>query len=280
MLASNSKNAEALLDMEAPLFPSFMSFSHLPLELRRQIWELSLSLNGPVSSACVLPKDFDPHANQLTVRNPYSALMGTNKEARQVALELMPLERIYNPDTDILYVGPDAFYHFCDICREDDWPSVIRHLALALPVADKGLWLPIAMERLDRLQNISVVYPKATGKVDKDDDVVLPNTAHKILRMFTADEAAAFRISADYIYETHGGDLHIVWNKSASEHVDFVRGELTRWARGEKPPCWDEEADRLRLTFDARCFESALGFTGNHAGVSTLPSQRGRVGLL
>lgn len=276
MLASNRKNAEASPDnMEAPLFPSFTPFSHLPLELRRQIWELSLSFNGQVSGVCVLPKDFDPHADQLTVRNPYSALMATNKEARQVALELMPLERNYNPDTDTLYVGPDAFYRFCDMCREDDWPSVIRRLALALPVADRGLWLPIAMERLDRLQNISVVYPKATGKVDKDDDVVLPNTAHKVLRAFTADEAAAFRISADYIYETHGGDLHIVWNKSASEHVDFVRGELTRWARQEKPPCWDEEADRLRLTFDARCFESALSFTGKHGDVSTLPSQRG-----
>ncbi|KAH7152610.1 hypothetical protein EDB81DRAFT_841082 [Dactylonectria macrodidyma] len=261
--------------MEAPPSPSFKPFSRLPLELRRQIWELAHSFSDAVPGVCVLPEDFDPHADQLTVHNPHSALMGTNHEARQIALDLVPLERKYNPETDILYVGSDAFYRFCDMCREDDWPSVIRHLALALPVAEKGLWLPIAMERLDKLQKISVVYPKATGKVDLHDDVVLPNEAHKVLRTFTADEIAAFRISADYIYETHGGDIPIVWTKSTSEHLDFVRGELTRWARQEKPPCWDEETDRLRLAFDARCFGAALSFRSTQDTVSTIRSKRG-----
>ncbi|KAM5350851.1 hypothetical protein ACJZ2D_017191 [Fusarium nematophilum] len=244
---------------ESPSTTHFRLFPRLPLELRRRIWYFALLATGVYTGLCVLSSPLIGKIAPLIVCNPYSPLMATCSEARQTAVECCPPTRNYDPETDILYISKENFHGFCDTSRYKEWQSQIRHLALALPVADRGLSLPFALNHLTRLETISVVYPKATGMVDVFDDVSLPKQAHKVLRKFTDHEMDAFRINADYLYEDHQGDLPIVWNRSAREHLDFIRGELTRWLRQQslRPPCWDDETGSLRLTFDARYFEVA-----------------------
>ncbi|KAF4471969.1 hypothetical protein FALBO_1115 [Fusarium albosuccineum] len=236
----------------------FMSFPRLPLELRRQIWRLARLCDSDThQGVSILSCTPEGKAAPLTVYNSCSSVLGACREARQTALETIPLTRKYNPEADILYVDHDTFYKFCDFCREDDWPAEIRHLALSLPVSERGLWLPIALTHMPKMEAISIVFPKATGEVDCHEHVACPKQRGATLRKFTGDEMDSFKISADYLYETHFGDIPIVWTKSTREYIEFVKGELARGARGYDPVCWDEETKSLRLTFDARCFAKA-----------------------
>jgi hypothetical protein len=205
-------------------------------------------------------------AAQLTptreVQNPHTALRAVNTEARQVALET-PFSRDYNPEIDILYIPSGSFRSFTgNECRINKWVAEIRHLALALPVADSGLWLPYAMEELEKLESISIVYPKATGVVDVDDDVKLPSQERLKLRKLSDEEAkGGLKIHADYVYDTWAGGIPIQWIKSPEEHLAMVKADLNRKTMpgnlsvGRTVPCWDQKAKCLKLRFEARCFD-------------------------
>lgn len=237
-------------DDEAP--STFEPFSRLPFDLRNLIWQHSL---GVGSNVCVLPSNFRPSRDaSLEVRNPYSLLLATNSEARQVALQKMPRTRPYDPEIDFLYIGSSSFYNFCEACGRDDWPSATRHLALALPVVDRGLWLPIAMKHLPRLESISIVYPKTAGDVDRLERVVVPRSGCRVLRPLTQEERENVHVTADFWAETIFDPLHVVWRKSLSEHVDSTKADLSFDARREKVPCWSDESQSLGLSFDAMCF--------------------------
>jgi hypothetical protein len=176
--------------------------------------------------------------------------------------------RDYRPATDILYIPTDAFEHFTsDVCGNcaEPWAAHVRHLALSLPKADYGLWLPIALQRLASLETLSLVYPASSGTFDCHDDVPLPTEKGTTLRMLTDEERAALIIKADYLYETHGGDIPIVWTKNANEHLKMVEANLVKnsgpqgWNPGAPlPPRWDKDAGRLDLRYEARVFESRL----------------------
>ncbi|KAF6807635.1 hypothetical protein CSOJ01_08076 [Colletotrichum sojae] len=199
----------------------------------------------------------DPHhddeANQAPVRNLYSPLLATNTEAREVALQKMPQTRPYDPERDFLYIGNSTFYNFCEACGRDDWPSATRRLALALPVVDRGVWLPIAMKHLPRLESISIVYPKTAGDIDRLERVAVPRSGYRVLRPLTQEERDAVHVTADFWAENIFDPLHVVWRKSLSEHVDSARDDLSVNARREKVPSWSHETQRL--CFDVVCFD-------------------------
>ncbi|KAM0424919.1 hypothetical protein ACHAPT_009975 [Fusarium lateritium] len=234
----------------------FHPFPRLPLELRQAIWKLALPCTAESSGVCVLSEGMTLREgiSRLTVKEHHSTLKAVCQEARKTALENLPVRRDYNPHIDILYIGSDCFYAFCSRSMIDDW-SFVRHIALALPVAEMGLNMPFALLGLPGLEALSVVYPKATGTVDISEDVSLPETGPRRLRKFTAHELSSFKVKADYMYETHGGDLHVVWEKGVREHLNFVMRELSQETGSERPPCWDKKKRKLNLTMDAMCFE-------------------------
>ncbi|KAF4956235.1 hypothetical protein FSARC_11634 [Fusarium sarcochroum] len=237
--------------------PQFKPFPRLPLELRLKIWDLALASARSGQGVCILPPDYKSGSiAELVVENPYTSLLGVSADARRVALKKLPWSRKYDPDTDILFVDKHSFYKFCDMCSDDSWPSLVHHLALALSATDRGLWLPIAMKYMPSLKSISVVYPKTTGISDVSDDVIPPTEEYMGLRKLTEDEMETYKIYADYLYETHFGDMPIIWTKTASEHVHSVRVEMTISSREYHVPCWDEETESLDLLFEARCFKT------------------------
>ncbi|KAJ4268991.1 hypothetical protein NW762_003063 [Fusarium torreyae] len=239
--------------------PRFKGFPRLPLELRLKIWDLSLASTSSSQGVCVLPPDYTSESvAQLLVQNPYTSLLGVSTEARRVALKKVPWSRSYDPERDILFVDKHSFYKFCDMCSSDKWPSLVQHLALALSVTDRGLWLPIAMKYMPALKSISVVCPKTTGISDVSDDVIPPTEAYVGLKKLTEDEMVTFKIHADYLYETHFGDMPIIWTKTAAEYVHYVRVEMTRSSREYHLASWDERTQSLKLLFEARCFKTLV----------------------
>ncbi|EEU39223.1 uncharacterized protein NECHADRAFT_81998 [Fusarium vanettenii 77-13-4] len=234
----------------------FHPFPRLPLELRQQIWKLALPLTSEKPGVCILSGylEFQADISNLTVNEYHSLLKAVSQEARQTALENLPVKRDYNPLIDILYIGRDCFFAFCSRATIDDW-SRVRHIALSLPVAEMGLNMPFALFGLPGLEELSVVYPKSTGTVDLFDDVHLPETGPRKLRKLTETEMSSLVIKADFIYETHGGDVPIVWEKDVRTHLDFVMEELSRETSSGRPPCWDEESKRLELEMHALCFD-------------------------
>lgn len=180
----------------------------------------------------------------------------------QTSLQYTPGTRPYDPEKDMLYLDSDSFYSFCQACGRTDWPSATKHLALALPVTDRGAWLPIAMRYLPQMESISIVLPtcKVNGEIDRLEPVKLPKSTSRVLRSLTDEESDNVRVTADFWAEVMGNRLepewvHFVWTKSLGDFVESVREELTLSARGEKPPFWNYETDSLGLKFEVVCFE-------------------------
>ncbi|KAF4979154.1 hypothetical protein FZEAL_4582 [Fusarium zealandicum] len=185
--------------------PAPRETSLLPLELRRKIWELSLWSSATLPDPGVYVARTSPkpelHA-ELNVQNPYSPSMATSRESRQISLENLPRVRDYNPATDILYVGTESFWDFCQLCELETWPSRIRHLALALMLSEMAHWLPMALKYMVMLETISVVYPQTSGEVDSHPEDVVPTRACKVLTKLADDRMdGALRIDADYVLD-------------------------------------------------------------------------------
>ncbi|KAJ4310789.1 hypothetical protein N0V84_010797 [Fusarium piperis] len=235
---------------------TFHPFLRLPLELRREIWKFALPLTCERPGVCVLSEGMTLREgiSRLTVKEYHSSLKAVSQEARETALENLPVRRDYNPQIDILYIGRDCFYAFCFRSLIDDW-SLVKRIALALPVAETGLNMPFALVELPGLEELSVVYPKSTGTVDLFDDVRVPRVGPRKLRRFKQAEMSRLRIKADYMCETHGGDIPVVWEKNVREHLDFVMKELSQETCSGRPPCWDEGRKRLMLTMHPLCFD-------------------------
>ncbi|KAK3335104.1 hypothetical protein B0T19DRAFT_405612 [Cercophora scortea] len=254
----------------------FAQFSRLPPDIRHEIWRAASSSPASTPGVCIFtiakPECCGPNSHRPAVHAPLvvhepanPALLATSTEAYDIALRSKTPTRPYNPATDILYIPKDGFYNFMgDVCGRlgEPWVADIRHLALALPVADQGLWLPIALLRLASLQTLSIVYPAASGTFECHDDVPLPGDSSTPLRLLTEEERARLTIVADYEYETHGGTFPIRWRKNVDEHLTLVEGELVsntlpnRRILNEEPvPIWDGDAQRLVLRYQARVFE-------------------------
>ncbi|KAK1850952.1 hypothetical protein CCHR01_06438 [Colletotrichum chrysophilum] len=235
-----------------PSLPKFRHFTRLPLHIRKRIWECCLDI---FSNICIPPSDLKLDiVPTLKVHNPYSPLLATNTEARQVALLKLPRARLYNPEQDMLYLDSDNFYNFCQACGRVEWPSATKHLALALPVTDRGLWLPMAIKYLPQLQSISIVLPEAYGIIDRLEHVEVPKPAFRVLRYLTDGERDDVEIMADYWAEAFDEWVHIVWTKRLADFVDSVKEDLSLYAKREEAPCWSDETNTLRLRFDVMCF--------------------------
>lgn len=235
---------------------TFHLFPRLPLELRQEIWKLALPLTSEKPGVCILSEGmaFLEGISSLTVKEHHSSLKAVCQEARKTALETLPVRRDYNPLIDIIYIDHYSFSAFCSRATIDDW-SLVRHIALSLPLAVMGFNISLALFGLPGLEELSVVYPKSTGTVDLFDDVSVPETGPRKLRRFTQTEMSCFVIKADFIDETHGGDVPIVWEKDVRTHLDFVMTGLSQETCSSLLSCWDEERKRLMLTMHALCFE-------------------------
>jgi hypothetical protein len=116
---------------------------------------------------------------------------------------------------DILYLPDRAtFQHFTgDVCSSINpspstaWVTEVRHIAVALDMSDNGIWLPIALARLQSLETLSVEFPAAVGTFDHYDEVPVPDTAGTPvkLRLVASEETASVKVTADYVYWTPVG---------------------------------------------------------------------------
>lgn len=234
---------------------TFHPFPRLPLELRQKIWKLALPLTSETPGVCILPgMAFLEGISDLTVKEYHSSLKAVCQEARKTALETLPVRRDFNPLIDIIYIDNFSFSAFSTRAPIDEW-SLVRHIALSLPLAAMSFNITMALFGLPALEELSVVYPKSTGSVDVFDDVSVSEMGPRKLRRFTQTEMSCFMIKADFINETHGGDVPIVWEKDARTHLDFVITQLSQEVCADQLSFWDEERKRLMLTMHALCFE-------------------------
>lgn len=239
---------------------SFTLFPRLPPEIRQEIWRLAL-LSAMGAGVCLLPSRFTARGRaKLIVRLPREPIRAACSESQTIARRDFPLSRPFDPDTDILYVGASAFENFCSICVDESWPGQVRHLAIALPVADSGHWLPasyagggsrLPLTHLDQLKVISIVYPKSTGEVDFHGTVAVPKQQGQILREFSSKEMLSFKINADY---WPSRDYHAVWTQNTKQHLSSINHNLSRQGREERPQCWDSALRRLKFKLEARYF--------------------------
>ncbi|RSM15966.1 hypothetical protein CEP52_000427 [Fusarium oligoseptatum] len=146
---------------------TFHPFPRLPPELRQEIWKLAvpLTMNGP--SVCTLRKVviFWEDLEKLTV-DENSSLKLVCREARQAVIQGPPQRRVYDPLIDFLYFESDRlFFIFTSKASADDLARVKR-VALALPVVKPSLRNSLGLFQLTGLEELSVVYPKETGKIE------------------------------------------------------------------------------------------------------------------
>lgn len=57
---------------------------------------------------------------------------------------------------------------------------------------------------------LSIVYPTAPGTFDCHDTVPLPEKPATPFHLLTDEERAGLTVAANYLYETHGGDIPII----------------------------------------------------------------------
>ncbi len=252
---------------------SFSLFRLLPPELRREIWETALEFSSPDREVCVFSRA-EPQADgtllkPLEVHRAYSPLLAACGESRDVVLGSSPSlgrGRPFDPASDVLFVGADVFSVFIGrLCFPGSeipgWVGELRHLALDLRVARAGLWLPLSLENMPRLETVSVVFPQARGAMDVHASAEVPDRGrghgHVETRVLAAEETDAMVIEADYLFETYMGEHPVQWKKSATEYMQEVVSGLRRDVSinaDSLPPCWDKESKQLRLKFEARCF--------------------------
>jgi len=255
--------------------PDFPQFSRLPPDLRQEIWREASSFPSSAAGVCILrmaspavwtlaerpPRTHGP----LVVHEPVNInLLATNTEAYDIALRSAGGTHEYDPARDILYLDSrTTFEYFVGvICgREPDpWTADVRHLAVALNMADRGLWLPNALTWLASLETLSIVYPAASGIFDCHATVPPPENPGALLHLLTKEERAGLTITANYLYETHGGDVPVVWTKKADEHLSMIEEHLVMYCapdwRGGRCPIWDGATKRLKLKYQARVFKS------------------------
>ncbi|KAK5654921.1 hypothetical protein OQA88_6677 [Cercophora sp. LCS_1] len=253
--------------------PDLAKFSSLPPDIRQEIWRAASSQPISTPSVCILTfarpspnatSRVTTHAPLIVHEPPNPTLLSTNTEAHDIALTTSAT-RPYNPSIDILYISKPVFIYFTNVLcgrnTTNSWTSSIRHLALDLAVSDMGLWLPIAMERLPSLEILSVVYPATSGTFSCFQTVEVPTVVDSktVLRSMSDEERERVMITAEYNYETHGGDIEIEWVKDVNEHLEMVEEELCggtnpSW-RSRNVPIWDSEEERLRLRYQGRVFD-------------------------
>ncbi|RSL68916.1 hypothetical protein CEP54_002508 [Fusarium duplospermum] len=239
---------------------TFHPFPRLPFELRQEIWKHALPLTPEKPGVCLFTETITLWADigKLTVEEYNSSLKLVCHEARQTAIKNLPVRRFYDPLTDILYFENDLFFPFTSRASTEAL-NRIKRIALGISVTEFGFSMSLGLFQLKGLEELSIVYPKSTGRADFFDEVYAPETGPRKLKRFTEDEMSNFVMRADFIYRDHGGDVPVRWIKNARMHLDYVRRELSRETHDGRPPCWDEEKQKLMLTMHALCFDQEVG---------------------
>ncbi|RSL54127.1 hypothetical protein CEP53_007526 [Fusarium sp. AF-6] len=236
---------------------TFYPFPRLPLELRQEIWKLAVPLTMNEPSVCRLGEVmiFWGDIEKLTV-NGNSSLKLVCREARQAAIQGPPLRRVYDPLIDFLYFEDEMlFFHFTSKASVDDLARVKR-VALSFPVLQSGLRKFLGLYQLTGLEELSIVYPKATGKIGVCYDVDVPETGPRMLRGLTEKEMSRFVIESNFTYYSFDlGYVHTDLERDARGHLDYIRDKLSLWTEDGRPPCWDKEKRELKLKMHALCFD-------------------------
>ncbi|RYO84294.1 hypothetical protein DL766_004310 [Monosporascus sp. MC13-8B] len=246
----------------------FSLFSHLPPELRREIWETALESSSPDKEVCVFscaePELDGTLLEQLQVHQACSPLLWTCGESRDIALESWAARRAFDPDSDILYMGGDTFKTFIGkLCfpgnKIPQWVGRTRHFALDLRAARAGHLLPMSLENMHSLETISIVFPRSYGGMGVHAAAQVPHHGEKHVetRVLSTHETDAMSIEADYIFETYMGEHLVQWKKSATRYMqEFISGLRRDVALNTEnlPACWDKENGQLLLKFEACCF--------------------------
>lgn len=243
----------------------FPRFAEFPSELRCQIWAAAAA-EPSGSGVCIFTsatesgKDRSVH-DPMAVRSVNLSLLQTSAEARDVALRTPHGERLCEPARDTIFVPSRAFTTFTSGLFHEPpaWAAEVRHIALDLPNACGGSWLPIAMQNLPKLERISIVFPQAEGTVDVHQAVELTagQEQEPKLRELTDRELNKLRVNADYEYGTWMGNHPIQWNSTAAKYMGDIAENL---ACGTGPgssyvvPSWSVQEKKLKIIFKAKIF--------------------------
>jgi hypothetical protein len=253
---------------------TFTLFPNLAPELRLQIWQTYIEIASPDEQFCVFRPNGNWSHDPLDCQLSRFRLARVCREARKVALTAP-----FDPRTVILYVSQDAFASFSRTFRHGDPTGrahEIRHLAVVFSRANANLnW---ALSRMPNLETISVVFPRAQGRVDRTTTVEvlrgegksvllkkLPPTLHDTMQIVAAKHftgwfgdprALAQRLS--YVEDQRNG-----WARGIEEYLDIVRNAIVCHTTIPStsplgaygiPAVWDRERKVLNLKFEARYF--------------------------
>ncbi len=245
---------------------SFEAFDQLPPDIRQEIWRAACSLPTSTPGVCFFTvAQWRPRREpDLIVHQPYNGnVLGTNTEAHDIALMSDRPTRPYNPDIDILYVTENAFYNFTShecALEGPEWVTKIRHLAIGLSVSNSEPDIRYAMARLSSLETLSIVFQGPSGTFDFMTPIKLPGDKGTPLRRLTKEELGNVTVSAKYDYDAWAGSFPVRWTHSGPEHMDMVERVVNDTCHPKNAyhwlsPLWDEKAERVRIRYEARCFE-------------------------
>ncbi|KAK7757437.1 hypothetical protein SLS62_000452 [Diatrype stigma] len=172
----------------------FHPFPRLPPEIRQEIWlQAQLDANEDARVCIYRHERFQALEAPLVYPHSFSsALQSANREARHVALSHRPSPRPFDPSRDTLYVQRCQFGPFAVAYTYQhgpcSWVGKIRHLALALGVADRrGAFRLLTKGYKPALETISFVFPSASASASDSGRVVVINAKDDV---FSATVAA------------------------------------------------------------------------------------------
>ncbi|KAK3349553.1 hypothetical protein B0T25DRAFT_570175 [Lasiosphaeria hispida] len=236
-----------------------MATSALPSEPPAVPGVCILTLSIPLGAS--VPPQHRPPAVYLP-SNP--SLRASNKAGGITTPTPLLRARPFDPTMDTLYLDRVTFAYISNhFCRRDDvsWLAEIRYLALSVALADHGSALPLALEYLPKLEVLSVVYPGPVGRWNIEEETPVPDDKSTPLRPLTGSEVGTCVVTADYIYEDHGGDRRINWLMSSSQHLEFLRGELLRYIDPRQSfgdqvhPLWSKQTRKLKFGLSSQTWD-------------------------
>ncbi|KAK3345944.1 hypothetical protein B0T25DRAFT_266125 [Lasiosphaeria hispida] len=218
-----------------------------------------LTLSIPLYAS--VPAQHRPPAVYLPPNRPLEASKPDGTPTPAPLLRARP----YNPMIDTLYLDGTTFEYLSNhLCRREDQSLLteIRYLALSVKLTNQGTALPIALEYMPNLKVLSVVYPGPVGRWNIEEETPVPDDKSTPLRPLAETEVGTCVVTADYIFETHGGDQYINWAKSSAQHLEFMKENLVRYIDPRQfgdatrmHPLWNEYALRLKFELSSQTWD-------------------------
>jgi hypothetical protein len=245
----------------------FPQFANLPLELQREIWQASLD-DAPEPGVYIIKSEDSTNGDPgfITIDTSYTPLMHVCRESRAMSRKQLRFHeidrrgaclgpyRIFNPETDSVYVSVRDWGDFFDAESFESWtvpPAHLQHLALdARAIQDSGcMWkLTRFLGTLSGLQTLSIVFSEE-GWVPRD-HIPTGDLPYQLLDCAKGDAvwyAPPGRVKRQDMDPWEIADK-FRRDFTRSYHSDYLQGRVPDW---EHVP-WDQEKAQFLFDFIPR----------------------------